>query len=49
MVVAGTYFTILSPGGLNTTARLILLLGYYLIAGYYFAKAYRQYRARGQT
>jgi hypothetical protein len=44
MVVAGTYFTIFSPGGLGTTARLILLLGYFLIAGYYFGKAYRQYK-----
>jgi hypothetical protein len=46
MVVAGTYFTIFSPGGLGLTARLILLLGYFLIAGYYFAKAYRQYKRR---
>jgi hypothetical protein len=46
MVVAGTYFTIFSPGGLGTVARLILLLGYFLIAGYYFGKAYRQYRRR---
>ena len=46
MVIAGTYFTIFSPGGLGTAARLILLLGYYLIAGYYFGKAYRQYKRR---
>lgn len=46
MVVAGTYFTIFSPGGLGTAARLILLLGYFLIAGYYFGKAYRQYKRR---
>lgn len=49
MVVAGTYFTIFSPGGLGTAARLILLLGYFLIAGYYFGKAYRQYRRRIAT
>jgi hypothetical protein len=46
MVVAGTYFTIFSPGGLGLAARLILLLGYFLIAGYYFGKAYRQYKRR---
>ncbi|HEX6510568.1 MAG TPA: hypothetical protein VF221_23310 [Chloroflexota bacterium] len=49
MVVAGSYFTIVAPGGLGTPGRLILLLGYFLIAGYYFGKAYRQYRRRGQT
>jgi hypothetical protein len=49
MVIAGTYFTIFSPGGLGTAARLILLLGYFLIAGYYFGKAYRQYKRRAAT
>src|SRR5579872_1594839 len=49
MVVAGTYFTIFSPGGLALVARLILLLGYFLIAGYYFGKAYRQYKRRATT
>ena len=49
MVVAGTYFTIFSPGGLGLIARLILLLGYYLVAGYYFGKAYRQYKRRAGT
>ena len=46
MVVAGTFFTVVSPGGLGTVARIILLLGYFIIAGYYFGKAYRQYRRR---
>lgn len=49
MVVAGTYFTIFVPGGLGPAARIILLLGYFLIAGYYFGKAYRQYRRRAQV
>lgn len=49
MVVAGTYFTIFSPGGLRLAARLILLLGYFLVAGYYFGKAYRQYKRRAAT
>lgn len=49
MVVAGTYFTIFSPGGLGLGARAILLLGYFLIAGYYFGKAYRQYKRRAAT
>lgn len=49
MVVAGPYFTIFAPGGLALPARGILLLGYFLIAGYYFLKAYRQYRAKAST
>ncbi len=49
MVVAGTYFTLFSPGGLSLIARLILLLGYFLVAGYYFGKAYRQYKRRAAT
>jgi hypothetical protein len=46
MLVAGIYFTEIAPGGLSTTARLILLVGYVGIAAYYFFKAYRQYRRR---
>ncbi len=46
MIVAGVYFTLFSPGGLSTPARLILLVGYVAISGYYFFKAYRQYRQR---
>jgi hypothetical protein len=46
MAVAGPYFTIYASKGLGTAPRLLLLLGYLLIAGYYFGKAYRQYKRR---
>lgn len=49
MAVAGPYFTIFASNGMGTAPRLILLLGYFLIAGYYFGKAYRQYRRRTAT
>jgi hypothetical protein len=49
MVVAGPYFTFFTSGGLAIPARVILLLGYFLIGGYYFVKAYRQYRERAAT
>jgi hypothetical protein len=49
MAVAGPYFTIFASNGLSLAPRLLLLLGYFLIAGYYFGKAYRQYRRRAAT
>lgn len=49
MVVAGTYFTLFSPGGLSIPARVGLLVGYLAVGGYYFFKAYRQYRERASS
>ncbi|MCA1597337.1 MAG: hypothetical protein LC772_13075 [Chloroflexi bacterium] len=49
MLVVGVVFTIVPQKGMSTQNRLLLLVAYCVIAGFYLARAFRQYRARQQS
>ncbi len=49
MLVFGGLFALNPPKGESPGLRAALLLGYTAIAGFYLARAYRQYRARRES
>jgi hypothetical protein len=48
MLAAGVYFFIIQKG-MDTRTRLVLLVGYIAVAGFYFYRAYRGYRERASS
>jgi hypothetical protein len=46
MLVAGVYFFAFVQKGMDTSTRLVLLIAYIAVAGFYFFRAYKGYRAR---
>ena len=48
LLVLGILFLAFPQKGLGGTSRLIILLGYFALAGLYLSKAVRQYRERRQ-
>jgi hypothetical protein len=49
MIVFGIFFFATQSHGMAMQERLLLLLGYFVVAGFYLAKAFQQYRARRQS
>jgi hypothetical protein len=49
MIVFGVVFTITPQKGMSTQNRLLLLLAYCVIAGFYLFRAFRQYRNKRQS
>ena len=49
MAVFGIFFFVLPQKGMGSGQRLLLLVGYFLVAGFYLFRAYRQYRQRQET
>jgi hypothetical protein len=46
MLAAGVYFFLFVQQGMDIKTRLILLVAYIAVAGFYFFRAYKGYRAR---
>lgn len=46
MLLAGGYFFLFVQKGMDVKTRLILLVAYIAVAGFYFFRAYKGYRVR---
>jgi hypothetical protein len=46
MLVAGVYFFAFVQQGMDIRTRLLLLVAYVAVAGFYFFRAYKGYRTR---
>jgi predicted lipid-binding transport protein (Tim44 family) len=46
MLIAGVYFFGFAQQGMDIRTRLLLLVAYIAVAGFYFFRAYKGYRAR---
>lgn len=46
MLVAGLYFFFFVQQGMDIQSRLLLLVAYVAVAGFYFFRAFKGYRAR---
>jgi hypothetical protein len=46
MLIAGVYFFAFVQKGMDIRTRLLLLVAYVAVAGFYFFRAYKSYRAR---
>jgi hypothetical protein len=49
MIAVGVVFFTTQNHGMAVQQRLLLLLGYLVVAGFYLRKALQQYRARRET
>lgn len=49
LVGVGVVFWLVPQKGMGTQAHIIILLGYFALAGLYLGKAFRQYRGRRQS
>ena len=49
MLIFGLLFFILPQRGVGTNQKVLLFIGYLVVAGFYLVQAYRQYRARQQA
>jgi hypothetical protein len=49
LLLIGFVFFVLPQKGSSTSTRLVFLVAYLFLAGFYLMKAYRQYRARSGT
>jgi hypothetical protein len=49
MLIAGVYFFAFVQQGMDIRTRLLLLVAYIAVAGFYFFRAYKGYRARAAS
>jgi len=49
MLVLGVTFTVLPQRGMSTQNKLLLLVAYCVVAGFYLVRAYRQFRKRREA